>query len=93
MDAFWRALHDAGADLILGGHDHNYERFAPQTPDSVSDSVGGMREFVVGTGGKDLRGRSFTPAHSEVFDYSAPGSSEADAQAERVRLGVQGDPW
>lgn len=73
MDAFWRALHDAGADLILGGHDHNYERFAPQTPDSVSDSVGGMREFVVGTGGKDLRGRSFTPAHSEVFDYSAPG--------------------
>lgn len=73
MDAFWRALHDAGADLILGGHDHNYERFAPQTPDSVSDSAGGIREFVVGTGGKDLRSRSFTPAHSEVYDYSAPG--------------------
>lgn len=72
-DAFWRALHDAGADLILGGHDHNYERFAPQTPDSVSDSAGGIREFVIGTGGKDLRGKSFTPAHSEVFDYSAPG--------------------
>lgn len=72
-DGFWRALHDAGADLILSGHDHNYERFAPQTPDSVSDSVGGIREFVVGTGGKDLRGQSFAPAHSEVFDYSAPG--------------------
>lgn len=73
MDAFWRALHEGGAELVLNGHDHNYERFAPQTPDSVSDVASGIREFVIGTGGKDLRAKTFAPAHSEVFDYSTPG--------------------
>ena len=47
-----RDLYSAGADLILVGHDHLYERFAPQTPDGVA-SAGGIREFVVGTGGKN----------------------------------------
>ena len=51
-DAFVRDLYSAGADLILVGHDHLYERFAPQTPDGVA-SAGGIREFVVGTGGKN----------------------------------------
>jgi calcineurin-like phosphoesterase family protein len=51
-DAFWRALYAAHADLVLNGHDHDYERFAPQTPDAAPDAKLGITEFVVGTGGR-----------------------------------------
>ena len=51
MRDFWRLLYDAGVDVILVGHDHDYERFAPQDPDGRSDPVRGIRQFVVGTGG------------------------------------------
>ena len=51
LKPFWQHLYDGGADVILVGHEHNYERFAPQTPDGVADPVRGIREFVVGTGG------------------------------------------
>lgn len=47
---FWDALYAAHADIILNGHDHNYQRFAPQDPDGKADP-NGIREFVVGTGG------------------------------------------
>ncbi len=50
---FWQALYNAGADLVLNGHDHDYERFALQDPGGQADSARGVREFVVGTGGKD----------------------------------------
>ena len=50
----WRALEAAGAELVLTGHDHDYERFAPQTGDRVPDADG-IREFVIGTGGAALR--------------------------------------
>jgi hypothetical protein len=49
----WEALFDAGAELVLVGHDHMYERFAPQTPAGQADAVRGIREFMVGTGGKN----------------------------------------
>ena len=48
---FWKALYEAGADVVLNGHAHNYERFAPQRPDGTRDDARGVREFVVGTGG------------------------------------------
>jgi hypothetical protein len=48
----WRALYDARADLVLSGHDHDYERFRPQTADGRLDAKRGIREIVVGTGGK-----------------------------------------
>jgi len=48
---FWQALHDHNADVVLSGHDHDYERFAPQDPRGVLDPARGIREFVVGTGG------------------------------------------
>jgi len=51
---FWQALYDDGADVILNGHDHTYERFAPQNPNGQADSSRGIREFVVGTGGAGL---------------------------------------
>ncbi len=52
VQPFWQALYDFNADVILGGHDHTYERFAPQTPSGAADAARGIREFVVGTGGR-----------------------------------------
>jgi hypothetical protein len=51
MRQAWRLLLDAGAELVLSGHDHDYERFAPQDADGRLDRAHGMRQFVVGTGG------------------------------------------
>jgi hypothetical protein len=50
---FWQLLYASHADLILNGHDHIYERFAPQTPNGALNLTGGIREFIVGTGGAD----------------------------------------
>ena len=52
---FWDALYLAGADVVLNGHDHDYERFAPQNPSGQADPALGISEFVVGTGGAELR--------------------------------------
>ena len=52
-DPFWRAAVAAGAKIILNGHDHDYERFAPMDANGAA-SAAGVREFVVGTGGRDL---------------------------------------
>ena len=40
--------------MVLTGHDHIYERFAPMTPDGRADAARGIRSFVVGTGGRSL---------------------------------------
>jgi hypothetical protein len=53
MKPLWEILYHAGADIIINGHDHDYERFAPQNPDGVADPDHGIREFVVGSGGKN----------------------------------------
>lgn len=50
---FWDLLYAADADVVIGGHDHDYERFAPQDPEGKPDPNRGIREFVVGTGGKN----------------------------------------
>src|SRR5205823_7658621 len=54
VKAFWDDLYAAGADLILNAHSRDYERFAPQTPDGAADSVNGIREIIIGTGGEGL---------------------------------------
>jgi hypothetical protein len=54
MRDIWRALYEFNADVVIAGHDHDYERFAPQTADAVADPARGIREFVVGTGGRSL---------------------------------------
>jgi hypothetical protein len=51
----WDQLYEAGAEVVLAGHDHDYERFAPMSPDGVIEPATGIREFVVGTGGTTLR--------------------------------------
>jgi calcineurin-like phosphoesterase family protein len=50
----WRTLYNAGADVVFAGHEHWYEKFAPQNADGAPDFSRGMREFVVGTGGGTL---------------------------------------
>ena len=54
MREIWRVLYDANVDVIINGHDHDYERFAPQDPDGRRDNTRGMREFIAGTGGAQL---------------------------------------
>lgn len=56
MQTIWRILYDANVDLILSGHDHHYERFLPQNPAGQADSVRGIPQILVGTGGATLRG-------------------------------------
>jgi Calcineurin-like phosphoesterase len=51
VQAFWQALHDHRAEVVLSGHDHVYERFAPQDAEGRLDLTRGLRQFVVGTGG------------------------------------------
>lgn len=63
---FWDALYAAGADLVLNGHDHDYERFAPQDPAGNMDREGGLTEVVVGTGGGPLRGFKASAASGVV---------------------------
>lgn len=75
MDPFWRALYDYGVDVVLNGHDHNYERFAPQNPDGQADA-NGIREFVVGTGGYSHYGMGTRKPNSEMFDGSSFGVLE-----------------
>ena len=67
----WQALYEAGADVVLSGHEHNYERFALQTPDGRADPVRGIREFVVGTGGGGAYrfGPSIANSETRSTDY------------------------
>ena len=66
MRDFWRILYDAGVDVIVNGHDHLYERFAPQNPDGGRDDARGIREFIVGTGGAIPYKFVTTSANSEA---------------------------
>jgi hypothetical protein len=64
---FWDPLYAAGADVVLSGHRHNYERFARQDPAGVSDPQRGIRQFVAGTGGSKLSSFGSTiAANSQV---------------------------
>jgi acid phosphatase type 7 len=58
---FVQALYNAGAEVILTGHNHYYERFAPQAPSGTVDTARGVRQFIVGTGSKSRDALSATP--------------------------------
>jgi acid phosphatase type 7 len=76
MQPIWRDLYAAGADVVLNGHDHNYERFSPQSPQGTADAAYGIREFVVGTGGKSQLAMGTTKPNSEVRQNSTFGVLE-----------------
>ena len=69
----WKILYDAGADVILSSHDHDYERFAPMDDKGKVDAEHGMREFVVGMGGGGVYEFKKTAANSEVKNNKAYG--------------------
>ncbi len=62
----WNALYEYGADIVLSGHDHAYERFAPQDGSAQLDNARGIRQFVVGTGGNGLRDFRYIQPNSEA---------------------------
>jgi len=67
MREAWRLLQRFGADIVLSGHDHDYERFAPQDADGHATPTG-LREFVVGTGGYSLYDRASQQPNSELWE-------------------------
>ncbi len=73
LQDIWRTLYEFGVDVVVNGHDHDYERFAPQTPEGKKDEQRGIREFVVGTGGAHLYRFQKIHANSEVRDHSTWG--------------------
>jgi acid phosphatase type 7 len=66
LKQLWQDLYAAHADLILNGHEHSYERFAPQNPDGQADPKNGIREIVVGTGGRNHGPLGLPTPNSEV---------------------------
>ena len=54
LDSLWHLLYKSHVDVVLNGHEHDYERFAPLDPDGHVDEQHGIRQFIVGTGGAQL---------------------------------------
>jgi hypothetical protein len=68
-----QALYDNGVEVLLTGHDHGYERFAPMDPFFNRDGERGVRQFVVGSGGKNKEPDLFPQPNSEVRENSSFG--------------------
>jgi hypothetical protein len=66
MLPIWRLLYDRGVDVVLAGHDHNYQRFAALDGDLRRDSRRGIRQFIIGTGGAPLYEVAAASADAEV---------------------------
>ena len=79
----WQALMDANADLVLVGHDHHYERFAPQDADGTLNAAKGIAEIIVGTGGKTLRPVTQVIRNSAINDSATLGVLELTLHADR----------
>ena len=69
----WQILYDHDVDVILNGHDHIYERFAPQDPNGIADPVRGIRQFTVGSGGANHTSLAAIAANSDVRDTTTYG--------------------
>ena len=69
----WQDLYAAHADLVLAGHEHSYERFAPQDPNGQRDEKNGIREIVAGTGGKSHDLLGIPMKNSEVRNWNTYG--------------------
>jgi hypothetical protein len=90
MAALWRILQDAGAELVLAGHDHAYERFASQNADGGADPERGIRSFVVGTGGSSLRPFATVQPNSEARRNDVYGVLKLDLSAGGYRWSFVG---
>jgi acid phosphatase type 7 len=86
VQPLWQALYDLGADVVLNGHAHAYERFEPMDALGGPDPARGVREFVVGTGGKSHQPLVTVQPNSEVRDISTFGVLQ-------MRLRATGYDW
>lgn len=66
VQGLWNILYESGVDLVVNGHEHHYERFLPQTPTGIADSVKGIEQIIAGTGGADLRGLRYPLSPNSV---------------------------
>ena len=82
----WTALRDAGADVALVGHAHNYERFAPQDSDGNADARG-LRQFVVGTGGTGFH------AFDSILAPNNEAGTDASLGVLALSLGTRSYSW
>jgi acid phosphatase type 7 len=73
VQPLWEDLYTAGAEIVLNGHDHDYERFAPQDPTGQPDEIHGIREFVAGTGGAGQREFGELQPNSQVRQTGSYG--------------------
>ena len=72
VQPFWQLLYEAGADVVVNGHEHSYERFGQQNPNGAADG-GGIRQFTVGTGGASLYPFGPPQPNSEARNDTSPG--------------------
>jgi acid phosphatase type 7 len=86
LKPLWQDLYAAHADLMLAGHEHSYERFAPQDPDGRADPAHGIREIVAGTGGRSHDMLGFAIPNSEVRNTDTYGVL-------KLTLAPQGYTW
>lgn len=81
MDRAFQLLYDKGAEILVSGHDHNYQRFKPAKPDGVADAARGIRQFIVGTGGAGLHPFTGKRPLLEVRSSSTYGVLKLDLRA------------
>jgi Calcineurin-like phosphoesterase len=95
MREAWQVLFDSGADLIVNGHDHLYERFAPQSPDGRRNDATGITQIIVGTGGAPLYQFSGSIANSaaQMRSYGLLKLTLQATSFDSVFLPVAGAPF
>jgi len=74
MRQIYTLLYNNNVDVVLDGHDHIYERFAPQDPNGLADPLRGIREFIVGTGGSNHTSIATIQPNSEVRNTDTFGA-------------------
>ena len=73
VQPLFQALYDNHVEVLLTGHDHGYERFAPMDATGNRDGAGGVRQFVVGTGGKNKEPDLIPQPNSEIRENTSFG--------------------
>ena len=80
--ALWNDFYAAGGDVVLVGHSHFYERYAPMNPDRIQDNAYGIRQFIVGTGGKNIYDIGTQQPLSEVWNGNTFGALKMTLRAD-----------
>lgn len=97
MTGIWNILYDANVDLVINGHEHHYERFYPQTPAGLRDTVRGIAQIIVGTGGASLTGIRFPVQQNSAVriqgHYGVLKLTLGGEEYQHAFLDIQGRIW